>query len=178
MKIAVFCSANENIDAGFFRLTDELGAWMGSHGHTLVYGGQNRGLMRCIGDAVHDNGGMLIGVIPQILVNGGQRPDNLDVEIPCDSLSSRKDIMLAQADACVALPGGIGTLDEVFSIAASNNIGYHSKAVILYNMMGFWNKAIAMLDDMQAQGFIRRHWSDYIKVADNLQDLVTLLLKY
>lgn len=171
MKIAVFCSANDNIDAGYFRLAEKLGKWMGENGHTLVYGGQDRGLMRCIGQAVHKSGGMLIGVIPQILVNGGQRPDYLDVEIPCDNLSDRKDLMLAQADVCVALPGGIGTLDEVFSIAASHNIGYHRKMVILYNMNGFWNKTIEMLDDMQEHGFMRNHWTDYIRVANSLDEL-------
>ena len=119
---------------------------------------------------------MLIGVIPQILVNSGQRPDYLDVEIPCDNLSDRKDLMLAQADACVALPGGIGTLDEIFSIAASNNIGYHDKKVVLYNMGGFWDKTIAMLDDMQQRNFIRGRWTDYIQVADNLEELQKLLV--
>jgi uncharacterized protein (TIGR00730 family) len=176
MKIAVFCSANNDIDAGYFQLAEAFGTWMGRNGHTLVYGGQNRGLMRCVGQAVHAAGGMLIGVIPQILVNSGQRPDYLDVEIPCDNLSDRKDLMLAQADACVALPGGIGTLDEIFSIAASNNIGYHDKKVVLYNMGGFWDKTIAMLDDMQQRNFIRGRWTDYIQVADNLEELQKLLV--
>lgn len=171
MKIAVFCSANDNIGADYFKMTEEFGRWMGQNGHTLVYGGQDRGLMRCIGQAVHEAGGMLIGVIPQILASRGQRPDYLDVEIPCDNLSDRKDMMLAQADVSVALPGGIGTLDEVFTVAASHNIGYHNKMVILYNMQGFWDKTIAMLDDMQERGFIRGHWTDYIQVASTLDEL-------
>lgn len=175
MKIAVFCSANSNIAPEFFTLTEELGKWMGEQGHTLIYGGQNRGLMKCIGDAVHNGGGMLIGMIPQILAKGGQCPDNLDVEVPCDSLSDRKDLMLAQADVCVALPGGIGTLDEIFSIAASHNIGYHAKMVILYNMKDFYHHLIEMLDYMQEQGFMRSHWTDYIKVANNFEELKALL---
>lgn len=175
MKIAVFCSANDNVDAAYLQAAEDFGLWIGSHGHTLVYGGQDRGLMRRIGHAVHEGGGMLIGVIPQILANGGQRPDYLDVEIPCDNLSDRKDIMLAQADVCVALPGGIGTLDEVFSVAASHNIGYHRKMVVLCNTGGFWDKAVAMLDDMQARGFMRRPWTEYIQVAANLDELEKML---
>ena len=79
--------------------------------------------------------------------------------------------MLAQSDIFVALPGGIGTLDEVFTIAASNTIGYHSKKVILYNMKGFFNPLIALLDALQAQGMIRGLWSDYIQVASNLDEI-------
>ncbi|EGN55996.1 cytokinin riboside 5'-monophosphate phosphoribohydrolase [Hallella multisaccharivorax DSM 17128] len=175
MKIAVFCSANEAIDAVYFDAAAELGRWIGANGHTLVYGGQNRGLMRCVGEAVHESGGQLIGVIPQILVKRGQRPDCLDVEIPCDNLADRKELMLAQADVCVALPGGIGTLDEVFTMAASHNIGYHSKMVILYDIAGFWDKTIGLLDDLQRRGFIRGRWTDNIQVAGSFEELKKML---
>lgn len=175
MKIAVFCSANDHIDKCYFTAAEELGHWIGAHGHMLVYGGQDRGLMRCVGQAVHESGGQLIGVIPQMLVRAGQRPDCLDVEIPCDNLADRKELMLAQADVCIALPGGIGTLDEVFTVAASHNIGYHAKMVVLYNIHGFWDKTIEMLEDMQARGFIRGQWSDYIQVADNFDALKKIL---
>ncbi len=176
MKIAVFCSANDSIAPAYFKAAEELGKWMADSGHTLVYGGQNRGLMRCVGEAVHNGGGQIIGVIPQILANSGQRPDCLDVEIPCDNLSDRKDLMLAQADVCVALPGGIGTLDEVFTVVASHSIGYHCKEAILYNVEGFWDKAIEMLDDMQRRGFMRGHWTDYIKVVESIEQLKALIL--
>lgn len=176
MKIAVFCSANDSIAPSYFKAAEELGSWMAENGHTLVYGGQNSGLMRCVGQAVHNGGGQIIGIIPQILVNNGQRPDCLDVEIPCGNLSDRKDLMLAQADVCVALPGGIGTLDEVFTVAASHNIGYHCKMAILYNVEGFWDKTIDMLDDMQRRGFMRGHWTDYIKVVDSIEQLKALIL--
>ena len=158
MKIAVFCSANDSIAPAYFKAAEELGKWMADSGHTLVYGGQ------------------IIGVIPQILANSGQRPDSLDVEIPCDNLSDRKDLMLAQADVCVALPGGVGTLDEVFTVAASHSIGYHCKEAILYNVEGFWDKVIEMLDDMQRRGFMRGHWTDYIKVVENLEELKAAIL--
>lgn len=175
MKIAVFCSANDNIVAGYLKETEQLGKWMGENGHTLVYGGKDRGLMRAIGMAVHNAGGITIGVIPQILAYNGQQADYLDVEIPCDNLSDRKDIMLLQADVCVALPGGIGTLDEVFTIAASHNIGYHAKSMILYNVNGFWNKTIAMLDDLEERGFCRGQWTDNIHVANSFEELKELI---
>lgn len=172
MKIGVFCSANNNIAPEYFRETEALGRWIGEEGHTLVYGGANSGLMECIARAVHEAGGMTIGVVPTLLEKGGRVSDYVDVNIHCDNLSDRKDLMLAQADVFVALPGGIGTLDEVFTVAASHTIGYHQKRVILYNIGGFWNSAIAMLNDLAAKGMIRGDWRDLIGVADSKEALV------
>ena len=171
MKIGVFCSANNQIDAEYFRLTKEFGAWIAREGHSVVFGGTNTGLMEAIGTAVHEGGQRTIGVIPRIIEKGGKVSESVDINIACDNLSDRKDLMLAQSDIFVALPGGIGTLDEVFTIAASNTIGYHSKKVILYNMKGFFNPLIALLNALQAQGMIRGLWSDYIQVASNLDEI-------
>ncbi len=171
MKIAVFCSANKNIDTDFFTMTEELGKWMGENGHDVVFGGCNMGLMDCIGKAIKAHGGRTIGVVPSMVEKGGRTFDDLDVEIPCDNLSDRKDLMLAQSDIVISLPGGIGSLDEIFTVAASHTIGYHSKMVILYNMKGFWNTAIALLDDLQAKGMIRGDWHDYIEVANDFEEL-------
>jgi uncharacterized protein (TIGR00730 family) len=99
-----------------------------------------------------------------------------NIEIPCDNLSDRKDLMLAQSDIFVALPGGIGTLDEIFTIAAAHTIGYHHKMVILYNMKGFWNSTIALLDDMAEKSMIRGDWRDVIEVADNLEELAKMCI--
>lgn len=171
MKIAVFCSANNNIDRDYFAMTEELGKWMAENGHTLVFGGCNIGLMDCIGKAVKANGGRTIGVVPSLVEKGGKKFEDLDVEIPCDNLSDRKDIMLLHSDIIVALPGGIGSLDEIFTVAASHTIGYHHKMVVLYNMKGFWNSTIAMLDDMQSRGMIRGDWHQLVEVADSLEEL-------
>jgi uncharacterized protein (TIGR00730 family) len=83
--------------------------------------------------------------------------------------------MMDQSDAFIALPGGLGTLDEMFTIAASATIGYHHKPVILYNMKGFWYKLIALLDDLQAKGMIRGEWRQYIKTADSLEEISQLI---
>ena len=171
MKIAVFCSANKNIDPDFFTMTEELGKWMGENGHDVVFGGCNIGLMDCIGKAVKANGGRAIGIVPTIVEKGGKTFDGLDVEIPCDNLSDRKDLLLAQSDVVIALPGGIGTLDEIFTVAASHCIGYHKKKVILYNMKGFWNSTIALLNDMADKGMIRGDWHEEIEVANDFKEL-------
>ena len=175
MKIAVFCSANKNIDPDFFTLTEEMGKWMAENGHDLVFGGCNSGLMDCIGKAVKANGGRTIGVVPTLVERGGRTFPDLDIEIPCDNLSDRKDLMLLKSDVVVALPGGLGTLDEIFTVAASSTIGYHNKRVILYNINGFWNTLIALLDDLQQRGMIRGDYHRHIEIADSFEQLKQLL---
>ncbi len=171
MKIGVFCSANEHIDPDYFQMTEALGQWIGHEGHQLVFGGCNMGLMECVARAVHEAGGTTIGMVPRVVEQGGRASSYLDVNVACDNLSDRKDLMLAQSDVLVALPGGIGTLDEIFTVAASHTIGYHHKLVILFDMKGFWKPLVALLDDLQARGFIRGHWTDYIRVARSLDEV-------
>ena len=110
-----------------------------------------------------------------IVEKSGRTSDHVDIEIPCDNLSDRKQLMMDQSDVFVALPGGIGTLDEVFTIAASATIGYHKKRVILYNMKGFWDSLINLLNNLQAKGMIRGDWQQYIKIANSLQELANLI---
>ena len=175
MKICVFCSANEQIDPDFFRETEALGKWAAKNGHSIVYGGVNCGLMECVAKAAYQAGGHTVGVIPRIIEKNGRISEYVSEKIMCDNLSERKQLMQDESDVFIALPGGIGTIDEVFTIAASATIGYHHKRVILYNMKGFWNSMIAMLDDLQARGVIRRQWQDWIAVANSLEDIERLL---
>ena len=175
MKICIFCSANGQLDPDFFTMTEELGRWLATEGHTLVYGGVNSGLMECVARAVHEVGGRTVGVLPQIVVKSGRLSDYVDTEVLCDNLSDRKQLMADKSDVFIALPGGIGTIDEVFTIAAAHTIGYHDKRVILYNMKGFWDDMIALLDRLQQRGMVRGQWRDYITVADSLDDIKDLL---
>jgi uncharacterized protein (TIGR00730 family) len=175
MKICIFCSANQQIDPEFFTMTEALGKWAAENGHTIVYGGVNQGLMECVAKAAKENGGRTIGVIPTIVEKSGRISDYVEIEIPCDNLTDRKQLMMDQSDVFIALPGGIGTLDEVFTVAASATIGYHQKPVILYNMKGFWDALIALLDDLKAKGMIRGDWRQYIKTADSIEEISRLI---
>jgi len=175
MKICVFCSANSEIDPLYFQAAADLGRWLATAGHTLVYGGVNQGLMECVAQAAHEAGGRTIGVVPLIVERSGRTSQYVDVDIPCDNLTDRKQLMMDQSDVFVALPGGIGTLDEVFTVAASATIGYHQKMVVLYNVGGFWDAVIAALDDLQRRGMVRGQWQQYIKIASSQDELATLL---
>ncbi len=175
MKICVFCSANSAIDPDFFTATEELGRWAGESGHTIVFGGCDMGLMEHIGRTARNHGATTVGVVPTKVEERGRTSAHIDVHIPCDNLSDRKDLMVAQSDVFIALPGGIGTLDEIFTVAAAGTIGYHSKRVILYNIKGFWNSLIALLDDLQNRGMVRGDWRSRILVAGNLEEIISLL---
>lgn len=175
MNICIFCSANSNIPTEYFERTSELGTWMGANGHTLVFGGCNLGLMECVAKAVHDAKGMTVGVVPTIVEKGGKVSDYVDVKILCDNLSDRKDLMIERSDVIIALPGGVGTLDEIFTVLAAASIGYHNKRIILYNIGGFWDSLIAMLDDLKARGVLRAGFEDTVKVAHTLDEIAALI---
>lgn len=174
-RIAIFCSASDKVDPVFFERARELGAWMGQNKKTLVYGGANIGLMECVARAAKDQGATVIGVVPVKLEERGRVSDLLDVTFRTDNLSDRKDIMLNEADVVVALPGGVGTLDEIFHVMAAATLDYHRKKVILYNINGFWNDIVDFLSGLEEQHFAHHPLNNYFAVANNLRELTKLL---
>ena len=175
MNICVFCSANEQIDPDFFLVASQLGVWAANHGHAIVFGGHNAGLMRAVSKAAKEAGGRVIGVVPHRIEEMGHLSPYLDEHITTNDLTDRKQIMLEQSDAFVVLPGGIGTLDELFTVVAAATLGYHHKPVILLNMKGFWSSLINCMDDLQQKGVMRKSWQEYIKTATTLEEIVAVL---
>ena len=174
-KIAIFCSASDQIEPKFAEKAAELGKWMGEQHKWLIYGGSNTGLMEATAKAVKAHGGSLLGVIPSILEEKGRASDMLDVTIRAVNLSDRKDIMLQEAEVMVALPGGVGTLDEIFHVMASASVGYHEKKVIFYNVDGFWNGILQFLNGLEAQHFAHRPLSNFYSVANSLDELTDMI---
>lgn len=175
MNICVFCSANADIDSEYFRLATELGHWIGSEDHQLVFGGCDLGLMECVAKAVKEAGGRTVGVIPEIVERGGRASDSCDVRVMCGDLTDRKQIMMERSDVFIALPGGIGTLDEVFSVLAMSSIGYHKKQVILYDMQGFWQPLLDLFAAMKAKGVIRSGFDGTLKTACTLEEIKKMI---
>lgn len=171
-KIGIFCSASENIDKMYFDSARQIGAWLGKNGKTLIYGGANLGLMECVAQAVKENGGKVVGVVPSKLEENGIVSTLLDETIHTKNLSDRKDILTEQSDILVALPGGVGTLDEVFSVIASASIGYHPKKVIFYNEYEFYTPLLDALRVLEEKGFARKPLSTYYEIANTLNELI------
>ena len=174
-SIAVFCAAASDIASEYFEQTARLGCWIGQQGWRLVYGGARLGLMECVAYSAKEAGGTVVGVVPDKLVERNIVSTLPDEIILVHSLGQRKELMLRESDVFIALPGGIGTLDEIFHVMAAATIGYHTKRVVLYNVNGFWNSLCATLDEMLQAGFVRGEFEKYIAVANNLKELEDLI---
>ena len=171
MKICVFCSANWQIDPDFFTEAEALGQWAAQEGHTIVFGGHDAGLMHAVSKACHEAGGRCIGIVPRKIEQMGKASPYMDVHIPTEDLTDRKQLMQDQSDAFIVLPGGIGTLDELFTVVSASTLNYHRKPVILFNMKGFWDSLLVCLDDLHARGVTRKVWRSYITVVTTLVEL-------
>lgn len=174
-KIGVFCSASEQIDEKYFTAARQLGAWMGNQQMTLVYGGANCGLMGTIAREVKSQGGRLMGMVPEVLEERGLLQEDLDVIFPCEGLTDRKDLMIDMSEALVALPGGIGTLDEVFTVMGQASIGLKFRPLYLLNIDGFWNPLVALIQHLKDNGFMRHDISHYCAIVDSVDELIERL---
>ena len=156
-KIGIFCSASESIDKMYFDSARQIGEWIGQTGKTLIYGGASLGLMECVARAVKENGGKVIGVVPTLLEEKNSVSTQPDEIIHTFNLSDRKDVMTEKSDILVALPGGVGTLDEIFHVIAAASIGY--------------DELLKALGTLESKGFARKPFSTYYEVANTLEEL-------
>lgn len=176
-SVAVFCAASEEIDPLYNAAAAEVGTMIGRIGASLVYGGARFGLMEATAKAAKASGAKVVGVVPMILEERDRVSSLIDEKINCRNLSDRKDIMLERSDILVALPGGIGTLDEIFHVMAAATIGYHGKKVVLYNVNGYWNPLVEMLQDGEKKRFVRGGLERFMAVADNMAELERIILE-
>lgn len=174
-RIGVFLSSKSNLPEVYTRATKELGTWIGRQKHTLVYGGADRGLMEVLAQSVKAAGGRVMGVVPQILLQRGWVSDTLDITIHTADLDDRKAAMVRESEVMVALPGGIGTLDEIFTVLAANTIGIHRKMIVLYNVEGCWNTLIGLIDEMARAGLISDGQERLLHVVASVEELEELL---
>ena len=174
-KIGVFLSSKSDLPESYVQAAREVGALIGRTGRTLVYGGARKGLMEVLAQSVKANGGRVYGMMPDIIVDRGLVSDTLDVTFRCVDLSDRKAMMNRESEVLVALPGGIGTLDEVFTVMANAVIGISRQPVVFYNVDGCWDAMLAALTNLFEQGLVSGEPADYYSVATNIAELEALL---
>ena len=150
----MYCGSSKGPEV-FQKLAADLGAEMARRGIGLVYGGGDVGLMGIIADSVLAGGGEVIGVIPEAMIPLEVAHQGLDQLIVVDSMHTRKFKMAELSDAFIALPGGFGTLDEIFEILSWNQLGYLSKPAIFLDLEGFWDPMFAQIDVMSDAGLLR-----------------------
>jgi uncharacterized protein (TIGR00730 family) len=153
-RLAVYCGSSPGADAAFAETARALGEAMAERRIGLVYGGGRLGLMGIVADAVVGAGGEAHGVIPQALIDLEVAHTGLTELHIVSTMHERKALMTDLTDAFVALPGGIGTLDELFEAWTWNALGYHAKPLALLNVAGFWDGMIAFLDRVTESGFM------------------------
>lgn len=175
MYIAVFCSSSEGLKPEFTAAAAELGEWIGRNSHTLVYGGSDKGLMRECARAVKANGGRIISVAPSFVVENGLLNPESDEIVSVSSLAERKSKMMQLADVFVALPGGIGTLDEVFSVAACNVVGECGKPILLMNLEGIYDDLRNLLAKLEKERLMRPENMKHIHFCNTLQECTDMI---
>lgn len=174
-KVGVYLSSKDNLPESYVRAAREVGEFIGRTGRTLVYGGARKGLMEVLAQSVKQHGGRVFGMVPDVIVERGLESEAIDVTFRCADLSDRKDMMNRESDVLLALPGGIGTLDEVFTVLANTCIGIRRQPLVFFNVDGCWNALLAALDDLFRQGLISGRPEDFYQVASNIDELEQLL---
>ncbi|MDI9243828.1 TIGR00730 family Rossman fold protein [Marinobacter sp. CHS3-4] len=177
MNIAVFCGSRAGNDPGFYEAAELFGHTMASQGHSLVFGGGKVGLMGCIADAVLAGGGKAFGVIPESLRDRELAHTGLTRLDVVSSMHERKALMAEQADAFVALPGGPGTMDEIFEAWTWAQLGYHDKPCAFLNVNGYYDQLLAFLKTMTQSGFLKPEHADMVIVEENADALIAALQK-
>ncbi len=156
MNICVFLSSSDAVAPQYVDLAVELGKTIGHNGHTLVYGGNKTGLMGKLADAVKDSGGSVFGVVPQKLDELGKSYPRCDQLVISKDLRDRKSIMDEHADAFIALPGGLGTLEEIIEVLNLKYLRYHQKPVVFINHEGFYDTLFACFEQFYRERFTKR----------------------
>jgi uncharacterized protein (TIGR00730 family) len=170
-SIAVFCGSKSGAKPEYIQAAEDLGVLIAKHNCKLIYGGGNIGIMGAIADAVIDNNGYVIGVIPTFLYDREIKHTRVQEMHVVDNMHIRKSMMYELCDRAIILPGGYGTLDELFEIITWNSLQLHHKKIAILNTAGFYNHLIAHLNQMQQEGFLYENWQETVAVCNGVEEL-------
>jgi uncharacterized protein (TIGR00730 family) len=173
--VCVYCGSGFGSDPVFVQTAAELGRRMGEQGISLVYGGGNVGLMGTVARSVLDHGGYVTGIIPDFLKSREKLLDDVQETIVVSDMHTRKRLMFEKADAFVALPGGIGTLEELVEQMTWAQLGQHTKPILLLSVKGFWKPLLTLVAHMREQGFIRPGLELNYLVAERVEEVLPML---
>jgi uncharacterized protein (TIGR00730 family) len=177
-RICVFSGSSPGADLAYRAAATDLGNRLADRGIELVYGGASVGLMGVVADAALEGGGRVIGVIPQSLVDREVAHPGLSDLRVVDSMHERKALMAELSDAFVALPGGVGTLEELFEVYTWNQLGLHAKPLGLFNVRGYFDGLARFLDHAVAERFVTRAHRAMLLVSEDLEALLDGLARW
>lgn len=176
-SICVYCGSRNGGNPAFAQAADAVGRWIGEHNGQLVYGGGRNGLMGRVADATQAAGGRVVGVIPKALVEREWANDRCTELHVVDTMHERKRLMAEHADAFIALPGGIGTLEEMFEVWTWRQLGYHDKPVGLLNVAGYYDGLLSFLATGVQQQFMGDWQMGLIRTATDAPALLRELVQ-
>ena len=171
MNITVYLGANDGNDPLYLEEVCRLGRWIGSSGHTLVYGGSASGLMGVLADSVLAAGGEVTGVEPEFFVKGELQHDGLTDLIVTKDMTERKTKMIELGDAFIAFPGGTGTLEEIAEVMSKVSLKHLEAPCILYNLNGYYDSLKALLSHMTEMGLSSPERQEGIYFAKDLSEI-------
>lgn len=170
-SVCVYCGSRDGARPGYAKAAEDTGAMLARNNWRLVYGAGDVGLMGRVARAAQMAGGETFGVIPEHLVKWEVGKSDLTSFIITETMHERKKVMLMNADAVVVLPGGAGSLDELFEALTWRQLGLHDKPVFIVNSDGYWTPMLEMIDHIITQGFADASLKDYITVVPDIADL-------
>src|SRR5258707_8068528 len=173
--VCVYCGSGPGTNPRFIEAAIALGKTLAENGIRIVYGGGSIGLMGAVATSVLDHGGTVTGIIPDFLTSRENALKRVQEMIVTPDMHERKRLMFERSDAFVALPGGIGTLEELVEQLTWQQLGRHSKPILLANIDGFWEPLLALLAHMRATQFIRPNLAVEILKAERVQDILPSL---
>ena len=176
-SLCVYCGSRPGNDARYLDAATAVGQWIGRHGGQLVYGGGRTGLMGQVAEATRQAGGRVVGIIPQALVDkelANQLCDELHV---VTSMHERKAMMAERSDAFLALPGGIGTFEELFEVWTWRQLGYHDKPLGLLNVAGYYDGLLGFLQTSVASGFMGEWQMGLLHSGSDASELLQSLVE-
>jgi uncharacterized protein (TIGR00730 family) len=178
MNISVFCGATLPRNPEYIHAARHLGQLLAQGGHTLLYGGSNLGLMGTVSGAVLEGGGRVVGVIPSFFTEEIILSQPVTELVRVATIAERKEYLIAHSDAFIALPGGIGTIDETFEVLVANQLGLCSKPMGLLNTLGFFNPQYDMLRRMEADGLYNLTDARYLIIDAHPEGLLQMLAAF
>jgi uncharacterized protein (TIGR00730 family) len=176
-KLCIFCGSASGRGAKYLELGAKIGELLVQYNVALVYGGASIGLMGAIADSVMKNGGTAIGVIPKSLVDYEVAHDGLSQLFVVDNMHQRKQLMYDNADAFLSLPGGMGTLDEMFEVLTWTQLKYHQKPSYILNFEGFYDSLLSYLRHSNAEGFVKNEHLELLTEIKDLEGVEKLILQ-
>ena len=177
-KLCIFCGSSMGFDPIYKEKAAELGHVLADHGCELLFGGGSVGLMKVIADVMMERGCKVTGTITKHLLDMHVGHDGIDELIVVDSMAERKKILEDMADGFIALPGGIGTMDEFFEAYVLSQLRVFDKPVALYNVNGYYDGIVEFIKHIANEGFMRREHAENLIVSDDAKDLLTKMEQF